>query len=253
ATAAENGSTVYTAACVFNNTEYSDEYSEVIPATGTSGGSAESATATQTVMQSLTDDVISDDLKAAGFDTVEKITSELQSQLVTLTEGYSAEDSVVYDVQLRILTDGKWRDATEEDFPAEGIDVVITYPDGTGKNHHEYLLIHIFAATSARLNTVAGNTETPAVTKADDGIHVVLTGLSPILIAWTETSDDTVVPAYTATQTGTTDSGSTSATTAAAVAATGDTACIYRWILLALCGAGCAAGIGICKRKHTGR
>ncbi|MCD8046166.1 MAG: Ig-like domain-containing protein [Clostridiales bacterium] len=67
ATAAENGSTVYTATCVFNNTEYSDEYSEVIAATGTSGGSAESATVTQTVMQSLTDDVISNDLKAIGF------------------------------------------------------------------------------------------------------------------------------------------------------------------------------------------
>ncbi|MCD8152005.1 MAG: choice-of-anchor I family protein, partial [Clostridiales bacterium] len=286
ATAAENGSIVYTAACVFNNTEYSDEYSEIIPVTGTSGGSSGNAaeasggsadntaeasggsndsaaevsgesdnnfTATQIVMQSLTDDVISDDLKAAGFDTVEKITSELQSQLVTLAEGYSAADSAVYDVQLRILTDGKWRDATEEDFPTEGIEVVIPYPDGTGKNIHDYFLIHMFAVTSARLNTVAGNTETPAVTEADDGIHVVLTGLSPILIGWTETSDNTAVPAYTATQTGTTDSGSTSATTAAAVAATGDTASIYRWILLALCGAGCAAGIGICKRKHTGR
>lgn len=64
----------------------------------------------------------------------------------------------------------------------------------------------MFTVTSARLGTVAGETETPEVTKLDDGIQVTLKGLSPVVIAWkpvtttpsdSETSEETKVPADT--------------------------------------------------------
>lgn len=118
-------------------------------------------------------------------------TGELKEAMtqILVTEGgsgYSTVDVKLMDVKLQYSTDNgaTWIDATEENFPAEGITVVLPYPEGTGKNTHNFVVTHMFTVTSEKLGTVAGQTEQPAVIKTDAGIQITLKGLSPVGVAW---------------------------------------------------------------------
>lgn len=147
-------------------------------------------------------------LKSTNFNTIEKIKNELIRAVVQNSE-YIVANTTIYDVKMQISLDGgkTWVEATEADFPTEGITVKLPYPQGTGKDSHDFAVTHMFTVTSARLGIVAGETETPEVTKLDDGIQVTLKGLSPVVIAWkpitttsdSETSEETKAPADTTT------------------------------------------------------
>ena len=122
-------------------------------------------------------------------------TGELKEAMtqILVTEGgsgYSTVDVKLMDVKLQYSTDNgaTWIDATEENFPAEGITVVLPYPEGTGKNTHNFVVTHMFTVTSEKLGTVAGQTEQPAVIKTDAGIQITLKGLSPVGVAWKKVS-----------------------------------------------------------------
>ena len=141
-----------------------------------------------------------------AFDTPQKVESELARILVEQGSGFTAGNAAFYDVSLEYSQDGgkNWIKATAGNFPAEGITVTLPYPNGTGKNTHNFRVVHMFAVTSERLGTTAGDTETPAVTKTDAGIQVTLNGLSPVAIGWSEietgtSSSATSTPAPTAT------------------------------------------------------
>ena len=128
-------------------------------------------------------------LEDTPFATVLLIKGELSR--VLLTDGYTAGKVAYYDVTLQYSTDGgvSWINATADNFPASGITVTLPYPDGTGKELQDFAVSHMFTVTSARLGTVAGDTETPAAVKTDDGIQVTLRGLSPVAVAWKENYD----------------------------------------------------------------
>ncbi|MCD8323794.1 MAG: hypothetical protein LUC32_02390 [Clostridiales bacterium] len=164
----------------------------------------------------LTDDVITDDLKEEGYDTVVKITDKLTQVLVSNTD-YTSENMMTLDVTLMISTDGgvTWVKATEANFPAEGITITIPYPDGTNRTDYDFTVAHMFGMTSTVLGTTAGDTETPAVTKTADGIQVTLKGLSPIAVGWKKFSTSQTTATATTT--------STTPTTTTISAQTGDT------------------------------
>lgn len=128
-------------------------------------------------------------LEDTPFATVPLIKGELSR--VLLTDGYTAGKVAYYDVTLQYSTDGgvSWINATADNFPASGITVTLPYPEGTGKELQDFAVSHMFTVTSARLGTVAGDTETPAAVKTDDGIQVTLRGLSPVAVAWKENYD----------------------------------------------------------------
>ena len=138
---------------------------------------------------------ISAGILGTAFDTAEIVRAELARVLVQ-DAAFTAENTAFYDVKLQYsLDDGKtWVEATEASFPAEGITVTLPYPSGTGKDTHNFRVVHMFTETSARLGTTAGKTETPAVTKTDSGLQVTLKGLSPVVIGWSK-----IVPQTTAT------------------------------------------------------
>ena len=140
-----------------------------------------------------------------AFNTQQKVESELARILVEQGSGFTAGNAAFYDVSLEYSQDGgqTWIKATAGNFPAEGITVTLPYPNGTGKDTHNFRVVHMFAVTSERLGTTAGDTETPAVTKTDAGIQVTLNGLSPVAIGWSEietgtSSSATSTPAPTA-------------------------------------------------------
>ncbi len=113
------------------------------------------------------------------------------SRVLTTGTGCTEENVETYDVKLQLRTDSGWVDATEDDFLAEGITVVLPYPEGATKATHDFVVTHMFTGTSTKLGTVAGQTERPVVTKLDSGIQVTLKGLSPVAIAWKEIASTT--------------------------------------------------------------
>lgn len=107
--------------------------------------------------------------------------------------GYTAANSLCYDVALQISKDGgkTWTNVTaEDDFPKEGLTVLLDYPTGTGRNTHDFVVTHMLSHSVG--NKEAGDTETLAVTKTEKGLQVTLYSLSPIGIAWkpVQVSDD---------------------------------------------------------------
>ncbi|MCD7746343.1 MAG: hypothetical protein LUI13_13870 [Lachnospiraceae bacterium] len=152
-----------------------------------------------------------------NLNTVEKITAMLKTT-VTKQSGYSEENVVVYDVTLMVSFDGgvTWEKATEESFPVNGLTLLLPYPDGTGKDTHDFAVTHMF--TSAALGKTPGEMESPAVTKTADGLLVTVTGLSPIAVAWkliTQSSGETAptTPETAATEAATPETTATEAAT----------------------------------------
>ena len=135
------------------------------------------------VVEGLTDTHISQELTNAGMDSAEKITLTLQT--VAQNNNYTADNTKVMDVQLVVSTDGgsTWVPATEENFPEDGkITVLLPYPEGTNGKDYDFFVVHMFS--SSVNGKIPGTTETPEVKETENGIEVVLTGLSPLSLSW---------------------------------------------------------------------
>ncbi len=132
---------------------------------------------------------ITDDLATVGYTDEEAIKSALIEYLVQASgvEVVEGSNAVIYDVVLLFREDGgEWQVATVDNFPADGITVVLEYPEGTDADSYDFYVAHMFAYTSDTLGTTAGEFEYPTVTKTADGIQVTLTGLSPVIVSWDE-------------------------------------------------------------------
>ncbi len=94
------------------------------------------------------------------------------------------QNSVVYDVKLLIKDSGSldWTEATEENFPEKGIDVILPYPEGTDSSY-TFTVIHMISAGEK-----AGQTEKLDVTNTEQGISFTVKSLSPFYIGWTAPS-----------------------------------------------------------------
>ncbi|MBR2038484.1 MAG: chitobiase/beta-hexosaminidase C-terminal domain-containing protein, partial [Lachnospiraceae bacterium] len=138
----------------------------------------------------LTDEVITGELKNSGINTVEVLKNELEKIIEFQDNGAYEGNIEVKDIKLQFsLNQGStWIDATEENFPEEGITTILPYPSGTGKDTHDFFVTHMFTTTSTRLGTIAGETENPEVTETEEGIQVTLKGLSPVAIGYKATT-----------------------------------------------------------------
>ena len=161
--------------------------SSVASTTYTISEGPEPSEETKVEVEDLSDDSISDDLKNSDFNTVSKIEDALETALSITTEE-EKERSKLVDVKLMVSTDGgsTWTTATAENFPAEGIDVVLPYPDGTNGDEYSFSVAHMIG-TSANGKT-AGEIEKPGTTNTSSGISTHFNGLSPVMITWTKNS-----------------------------------------------------------------
>lgn len=146
----------------------------------------------KTELEDFGSEDITDDLKDVGYDTVEKIEAQLMTKITELSCGVEKQNTVMYDVVLMYSTDGgiTWQVADEEHFPADGkLLVSLPIPTGTDPDKHDYYVVHMFSKDA--FGKKAGDVEYPAVTEHDGHIEFYVTGLSPIMVGWVDTTSTT--------------------------------------------------------------
>ena len=138
--------------------------------------------------------VVSDEITFALEDndklnTPDKVKAELQLQ-ITLKNSKSNKDNTVFmDVSLLVFENNEWRPAAKEDLTAGKITVLLPYPEAVAAKYGQYnfTVAHMVAMADCGLDV--GTVEFPAVTKTASGLLVTLTGLSPVVISWTESTN----------------------------------------------------------------
>ena len=109
------------------------------------------------------------------LDTVEKIQAKLTAELSGRKDGVA-----FYDIALKFYDGSKWIPVNETNFPAEGVDVVLPYPNGTDSKD-TFQIVHMLTKTGSE-----GTIETVAHTKETDGLRFHVTSLSPFGVSWTK-------------------------------------------------------------------
>ena len=92
-------------------------------------------------------------------------------------------DSVVLDVVLELKSaDGTVTAVTPDNFPEEGVDVVLAYPEGTDDSYH-FVITHMIT-----YGDLTGTIENMNYTLEEDGIHVHFSSMSPVCITYQKTA-----------------------------------------------------------------
>ena len=109
------------------------------------------------------------------LDTVEKIQAKLTAELTGRKDGVA-----FYDIALKYYDGGKWIPVNENNFPADGVDVVLPYPNGTDSKD-TFQIVHMLTKTGSE-----GEIENVPHTKEIDGLRFHVTRLSPFGVSWTK-------------------------------------------------------------------
>ena len=109
------------------------------------------------------------------LDTVEKIQAKLTAKLTGRKDGVA-----FYDIALKYYDSGKWIPVNENNFPADGVDVVLPYPNGTDSKD-TFQIVHMLTKTGSE-----GEIENVPHTKETDGLRFHVTRLSPFGVSWTK-------------------------------------------------------------------
>lgn len=110
------------------------------------------------------------------LDTVEKIQAKLTAELTGRKDGVA-----FYDIALKYYDSGKWIPVNENNFPADGVDVVLPYPNGTDSKD-TFQIVHMLTKTGSE-----GKIEKVThITKETDGLRFHVTSLSPFGVSWTK-------------------------------------------------------------------
>jgi len=140
------------------------------------------------VAEKLPQNVITDTVKEkTGCETTEQLENYLE-ETITSNETAAAilpdvkkEDVKVVDITLEMSNDGgkTWEKVTPENFPEEGVDIIIPYPEGMDMFSHDYIIAHLITTGAD-----AGKVEYPEVTKEKEGIKIHINSTSPFAIGW---------------------------------------------------------------------
>ena len=123
-----------------------------------------------------------------GCSSVAELITYLQNTVVK--ETYAGASSVVWEVTIKVSTDGgnTWVDADKDNIPKEGVDVILPYPEGTNKNDYDFTVSHLI--TQDWNGQVPGTMEYPEVTKTEEGLKIHVLSASPFAIAWKPVGTD---------------------------------------------------------------
>ena len=148
---------------------------------------------------------------AVCYPTVEDIRKALLEKALSGNSTLKKENtnSVLMDVSLQIRnTDDEWIPVDPNDFPEDGVEVLLPYPEGTNRTY-TFVITHMITS-----GEYAGEIEVLNYQAEADGLRVHFTSMSPVCVAYQAGASS--ARAGTGTASGTTSqSGSNPATGAA--------------------------------------
>ncbi|MDD6570882.1 MAG: hypothetical protein PUF12_00710, partial [Thermoflexaceae bacterium] len=142
------------------------------------------------VTTTIPESVLTEEVKkATGCNTVDELVLYLKTQI---TENEAArrilsdlEGSVVYEVKILVSIDGiNWELATEENFPAKGVDVYLPYPEGISRNKYDFVVGHLITMNCN--GQQAGTLEFFNPKETSNALKVHVMSASPFAVAWAE-------------------------------------------------------------------
>lgn len=123
---------------------------------------------------------------AVCYPTVEDIRKALREKALSGNSTLKKENtnSVLMDVSLKIRNaDDEWIPVDPENFPQDGVEVLLPYPEGTNRTY-TFVITHMITSGEH-----AGEIE---VLNYQDGLRVLFTSMSPVCIAYQAGSSSTV-------------------------------------------------------------
>lgn len=164
----------------------------------------------------------------------------MATALQTSGNDIAKENIVVWDVAVTVSRDNgvTWDVATKDDFPAEGLRVLLKYPEGTNGVEYDFVVTHLITMDCNGL--VAGQLIEEPFVKTEEGLELRVKSASPFAVGWNK-----IVPVSDDKNTG----------TSTTPAKTGDNMGSFVWILitiLVLAVAGIAVFAGI-KLRGKGK
>ncbi len=145
-------------------------------------------------MRIVVDDAVKELPKALidiGLDTetkiIDKMMQTLKEKSVTdkniAGKVFSVQNSAFFEVTLQIVTqDNKWEDVTPQNFPKEGVNILVPYPEGTNAKDYDFVVSHMF--TVDMNGRKPGEVEILDAVKTENGLKCKVSSLSPIMVSW---------------------------------------------------------------------
>lgn len=118
---------------------------------------------------------------AVCYPTVEDIRKALREKALSGNSPLKKENtnSVLMDVSLKIRNaDDEWIPADPNDFPEDGVEVLLPYPEGTNRTY-TFVITHMIT-----LGEHAGEIKVLNYQAEADGLRVHFTSMSPICVAY---------------------------------------------------------------------
>lgn len=210
-------------------------------------------------------EVIEKVLESAMTDAVKEATgcddaSELLDYIVNIAlemanqKGVKADKEKTSVVEVTVMVEdeatGELVPATAENFPEEGVDVILPYPEGTGKND-KFNIAHLVVLGCN--GKTSGSMENIEYKAGEDGLEAHIYSASPFIITWEEGAADssaTVTETPSTTDKAEIQTDSTVVAEAATAAATGNNVWGILIALAVVAVVGLAVGVFVLRRKE---
>ncbi|MDO4745113.1 MAG: hypothetical protein Q4B18_01010 [Bacillota bacterium] len=129
-----------------------------------------------------------EELKSAGFDSVEKIKTALIEKIEALVEYQASEENTAF-LEIMLVYEGTETPVDKEHFPEEGLDIYINYAKIFGDENVDYSkfnykVVHMFSIDTN--GHKAGEIEVLDAEVTENGLKVHVEGLSPFAISYEE-------------------------------------------------------------------
>ncbi len=150
-----------------------------------------SETAKGEVSSVVPESVMTAEVKAAtGCDSVSELVDYLKKLIIMdkaandILSGIPEGNSQVVDISVLVSQDGKWVEATEDTFPAEGVDILIPYPEGVDRDSFDFIVGHLIVMGCN--GQIPGTVEYLKPEKTAEGLKIHVYSASPLVVAWKE-------------------------------------------------------------------
>lgn len=124
-----------------------------------------------------------------GCTTVEELKNYLKKDVILKLKNefnviIPSQNSLVQEIEIQVSLDGgiNFVKATPDNFPKEGVKIVLPYPEGTNGTEYNFTVSHLITMNCNGLH--AGTVVQETVNKTKDGLEMIVKSASPFAIGW---------------------------------------------------------------------